>query len=62
MKGEHLGNICRAPRKQTLTAFERTDLKNELDLTAHRLSDSFFLCAFTQQKGVGEKMDARFIC
>lgn len=30
--------------------FELTYLKNELDFTAYCFSDSFFLCAFTQQK------------
>lgn len=46
----HLRNICWVPRKQALTAFELVYLKNELDFTAYCFSDSFFICAFTQQK------------
>ena len=48
--GGHLGNICWVPRKQALAAFELTYLKNELDFIAYCFSDSFFICAFTQQK------------
>ena len=50
MVGEASGNICWVPRKQALTAFELTYLKNELDFIAYCFSDSFFICAFTQQK------------
>lgn len=58
----HLGNICWVPREQALAAFELTYLKNELDFTAYCFSDSFFICAFARQKGVENKMDAKFIC
>lgn len=61
-RGGHPGNICRVPTKQALAAFEPMYLKNELDFTADRLSDSFSLGAFTQQEEGGKKMDAKFIC
>lgn len=39
-------------RKQVLSVFELSCLKNDLDSTAHGFIVSFFVCAFTQQKGL----------
>ena len=39
-------------KKQVLSVFELSCLKNVLDSTAHGFIVSFFVCAFTQQKGL----------